>query len=65
MTGLLDFAFIRALIITPGRAATYVLLCPLSSASSLIPPSEILVNYFPKDLAMDLAMEVFPTPGGP
>ena len=52
-------------MITPGSAATYVLLCPLSSASSLIPPSDILVNYFPSDLAIDLAIDVFPTPGGP
>ncbi len=29
MTGLLDFALINVFIITPGNAATYVLLCPL------------------------------------
>ena len=50
---------------TPGRAATYVLLCPLSSASSCIPPNETLVNSFPRAFAIDLAIEVFPTPGGP
>lgn len=30
MTGLLDLAFIKALTMTPGRAATYVLRCPLN-----------------------------------
>lgn len=50
---------------TPGSAATYVLRWPLNSASSFIPPSETLVNDFPKALAIDLAMEVLPTPGGP
>ena len=65
MTGLFDLALINALMMTPGRAATYVLLWPLSSASSCMPPKDTLVNYLPRDLAIDLAMEVFPTPGGP
>ena len=65
MTGLFDLALIRAWTITPGIAATYVLLCPLNSASSFKPPRDTLVNYFPSDLAMDLAIDVFPTPGGP
>lgn len=65
MTGLLDFALMRALTITPGIEATYVLLWPLNSASSFIPPRETLVNDFPNALAIDLAIEVFPTPGGP
>lgn len=50
---------------TPGKAATYVLRCPLSSASSCIPPSDTRVNYLPSALAIDLEMDVFPTPGGP
>ncbi len=65
MTGLLDLALIRALIMAPGSAATYVLLCPRSSASSFIPPKEILVKPLPRAFAMDLAIEVLPTPGGP
>lgn len=58
-------ALIKALTMTPGRAATYVLLWPLNYASSCIPPKETLVNYLPNDFAMDLAIDVFPTPGGP
>ena len=54
-----------ALIILPGIAPIYVLLCPLISASSLTPPSEILTNGLPRDLATDLAIDVLPTPGGP
>ena len=65
MTGLFVLALIKARIITPGKAATYVLRWPLSSASSLIPPKETRVKCLPKDLAIDLATEVFPTPGGP
>lgn len=30
-----------------------------------MPPRETLVNYRPKDFAIDLAIEVLPTPGGP
>jgi hypothetical protein len=65
MTGLFDFALIKALIMTPGRAATYVLRCPLNYASSCIPPKETLVNYLPNDFAIDFEIEVLPTPGGP
>ena len=52
-------------MITPGKAATYVLLCPLSSASSVTPPKDILANFLPIDYAIDLTMDVLPTPGGP
>ena len=52
-------------MIFPGKAATYVLRCPLNYASSETPPNEILVNSFPKALAIDFAIEVLPTPGGP
>jgi hypothetical protein len=30
-----------------------------------MPPKEILVNYFPRAFAIDFAIDVFPTPGGP
>jgi hypothetical protein len=30
-----------------------------------MPPKDTLVNYFPKAFAIDLAIEVLPTPGGP
>ena len=43
----------------------YVLLCPLISASSLIPPKEILINFLFVALAIDFPREVLPTPGGP
>ena len=43
----------------------YVLLWPLISDSSLIPPNETLINGLSKALAIDLPNEVFPTPGGP
>lgn len=42
MTGLFTPVFLNACAKAPGSAATYVLLCPLISASSLTPPSEIL-----------------------
>jgi hypothetical protein len=35
------------------------------SASSLTPPSDILINFLLKALAIDDARDVFPTPGGP
>ena len=43
----------------------YVLLWPLISASSRIPPREILANSLPVALAIDLPKDVLPTPGGP
>ena len=52
-------------MILPGSAPTYVLRCPLISASSLMPPREILTNFLPSALAMDFPSEVLPTPGGP
>ncbi|GAG67966.1 unnamed protein product, partial [marine sediment metagenome] len=42
-----------------------VLLCPLISASSLIPPNDILINFLFNALAIDWPNEVFPVPGGP
>jgi hypothetical protein len=38
---------------------------PLISASSRIPPREILANSLPVALAIDLPKDVLPTPGGP
>jgi hypothetical protein len=35
------------------------------SASSLTPPSDILINFLFKALAIDDARDVLPTPGGP
>ncbi len=35
------------------------------SASSRVPPNEILTYLRPSARAIDLAIEVFPTPGGP
>ena len=52
-------------IILPGIAPIYVRLCPRISASSLTPPSDIRINSLPVALAIDLATEVFPVPGGP
>ena len=58
-------ASFMALIILPGIAPIYVLLCPLISASSLTPPRDILTKCLPSDLATDFAIDVLPTPGGP
>jgi len=44
---------------------TYVLLCPLISASSLTPPRDMRTNFLPKEAAIEDAKDVFPTPGGP
>ena len=52
-------------MIFPGKEPIYVLLWPLISASSLIPPKDILTNFLPVALAIDFPNEVFPTPGGP
>ena len=49
----------------PGMLPMYVLLCPLISASSLTPPSDMRTNFLPKAAAIDDAKDVFPTPGGP
>ncbi|MPM87777.1 hypothetical protein SDC9_134877 [bioreactor metagenome] len=64
-TGLLVPAAFIFCIILPGRAPTYVLLCPRISASSRIPPSDMFTNFLPIVFAIDLPREVFPTPGGP
>ena len=58
-------AFFKFCNILPGRAPMYVFLCPLISASSLIPPSEIRTYFLPNASAIDFPNEVFPTPGGP
>ena len=52
-------------MILPGKEPTYVLLCPLISASSEIPPNEHLKNFLPKARAMLLPKEVLPVHGGP
>ncbi|MPM63128.1 hypothetical protein SDC9_110008 [bioreactor metagenome] len=54
-----------AFIILPGIALTYVFLCPLISASSLTPPRDILTYFLLSAFAIDLAIDVLPTPGGP
>jgi hypothetical protein len=51
--------------IFPGYAPTYVFLWPFIRSGSCYPPNEILIYYLPRHLAIDLAMLVFPTPGGP
>ncbi len=64
ITGLLHF-LINALIVTPGRADMYVLLCLLNSNSSCVPPSETRVNSLTKALAIDFALDFLPTTDGP
>ena len=65
ITGLLVPACFIFCIILPGRAPTYVRLCPLISASSRSPPRDILTNLRPIVFAIDFPNEVLPTPGGP
>ena len=43
----------------------YVFLWPIISLTSSKPPTLILTNFLFKALAIDLAIVVFPTPGGP
>nr|WP_318033329.1 hypothetical protein [Mycoplasmopsis cynos] len=64
-TGLETSAFKIPLIILPGIAPTYVLLCPRISLSSWTPPSEILINFLFKASATVFDKDVFPVPGGP
>ncbi|MPM88209.1 hypothetical protein SDC9_135310 [bioreactor metagenome] len=49
----------------PGSAPTYVRLWPRISASSCIPPSDMLMNFRPIVRAIERPSEVLPTPGGP
>ena len=65
ITGLLIPACFTAEIIRPGIEPTYVLRCPTISDSSRTPPKEIRSNSKPIACAMDFAMELLPTPGGP
>lgn len=65
ITGSGRLTFAIAVTIAPGPLATYVLLCPRISASSLTPPNEMRWNGLPKAFASEEAMEVFPHPGGP
>src|SRR5690625_399760 len=64
-TGLIVFALFMPWIILPGIAPIYVRRCPLISASSRTPPNEILTKFLLIALEIDLAKDVFPTPGGP
>ena len=65
ITGFILPAFFIAFINFPGNAPIYVLLCPLISASSRTPPRLILTKFLFIASAIDLASDVFPTPGGP
>src|SRR5258706_4010826 len=65
ITGSSLFAFERADTIAPGPLATYVLLWPLISASSLTPPSEMRWNGRSRAFARLAAIDVLPHPGGP
>ena len=49
----------------PGYAPIYVFLCPFKAEESFIPPNEIETNFLPNADAIELAIVVFPTPGGP
>ena len=49
----------------PGSAPTYVRRCPRISASSRTPPSDMRMNLRLSARAIDLPIEVLPTPGGP
>ena len=60
-----DNSGISAMTRLHGAYPTYVLLCPLISATSVNPPTENLKNCRLRARAMDLPMDVFPTPGGP
>jgi hypothetical protein len=63
--GLITSACFIPLIIFPGSEPTYVLLCPRISDSSFVPPKETLTNFLLIALAIEIANDVFPTPGGP
>ena len=49
----------------PGIAPTYVRRWPRMSASSRAPPSATRTYSRPSERAIDLAIDVLPTPGGP
>ena len=59
------FAFFIDDIIFPGDAPIYVFLCPIISASSFIPPTDIFTKFLLIAFATVNANDVFPTPGGP
>jgi hypothetical protein len=65
MTGFSDPASFNALRILPGYEPKYVHLCPLRIDTSFSPPKEIRIYFLSKHSAIDLAIDVLPTPGGP
>ena len=64
-TGFVFPAFFIPLIIRPGRAPRYVLLCPLISDSSFTPPRLTLTYGLSSAAAILFPRLVFPVPGGP
>ena len=64
-TGFLAPACFMPWRIRPGIAPMYVRRWPRMSASSRAPPSEMRTYLRPIARAIDLAIEVLPTPGGP
>ena len=64
-TGFITPAFIISFTNIPGILSTYVLLCPLKKVVSAAPAQLINRHYLSSDLAIALAIDVFPVPGGP
>ena len=64
-SGFSVFVFFKHWITLPGIAPMYVLRWPLISATSVMPPTENRKYSRCKARAIDRAIEVFPTPGGP
>ena len=64
-TGFILLALLIPWIMRPGIEPIYVLRWPRISLSSRTPPKDIRTNLRPMARAMDLAKEVFPTPGAP
>ena len=54
-----------AAMMRPGIEPTYVLRWPMMSASSRTPPSDTRTYLRPVASAIDRAIDVLPTPGGP
>ena len=65
MSGFSVLVFFKAWTALPGMAPTYVLLWPFSSATSLRPPTLNRKNCRSRARAIERAIEVLPTPGGP
>ena len=65
ITGLIVPALFMAYKIRPGIAPIYVRRCPRISASSFTPPRLMRTNFLPSARAIERAMLVLPTPGGP